>query len=98
MKQRPDITMTADKNARVVHCHPGLKVEITGYYRSHQVIFYFPQENYESMERSKKQRKRKTNFFNALLLSHDLLKKKTKKSGVGDVERQWWRTTSEWEM
>ena len=77
MKQRPDITMTADKNARVVHCHPGLKVEITGYYRSHQVIFYFPQENYESMERSKKQRKRKTNFFNALLLSHDLLKKKT---------------------
>ena len=98
MKQRPDITMTADKNARVVHCHLGLKVEITGYYRSHQVIFYFPQENYESMERSKKQRKRKTNFFNALLLSHDLLKKKTKKNGVGDVERQWWRTTSEWEM
>ena len=96
MKQRSDITMTADKNTR--NCHPGLKVEITGYYRSHQVIFYFPQENYESMERSKKQRNRKTNFFNALLLSHDLLKKKTKKNGVGDVERQWWRTTSEWEM
>ena len=92
MKQKPNITMTGDKNARVV------QVEITRYYRSHQVIFYLRQENYESMEHSKKQRKRKTNFFNAPLLSHDLLQKKTKKSGVGDVERQWWRTTSEWEM
>ena len=54
MKQKPNITMTGDKNARVV------QVEITGYYRSQQVIFYFPQENYESMERSQKQRNRKT--------------------------------------
>ena len=30
---KTEYSMTEDKNARVVHCHPVLKVEITGYYR-----------------------------------------------------------------